>query len=466
MNKRTAISIVMVAVVLSSTFSLAGNSTAEEIPRISVGQAIERAIENDVDLRQRALDLEIARLELEAAEAMAYVPSIGFSIELPEWTSVGWATDLTGNLSANLPLPWMTGRGLTTSLGLGVDLSDGFELSQVVWEIAFSETLNLGNLDAGTAGLDVLRSAVESAERALDESVGDLVRSVLTAYADLLGLRLQSEIDSTNAETVAADRIQVERNTAEGYASENDLLEAEIRLLEAEIQAERSLQVYETALESFSRETLGIEGVFKPIEIALDLDALLVAAASLTVIEEIPPAVIYGQTSVQSALDRVVAAEEALTEARADALPQLSLDASVGADQWRIGFGLSFDLFAPDRSVDVEIAETELELAHQEYEAAWMEAENTVIRLRQELHAAIDDIELLRLEIEKWTLEEPSMAARYEAGLISAETWDAFGEELEAFRVDAIAREMALLDAYLTYREALGLELDWEGWLT
>ena len=78
---------------------------------------------------------------------------------------------------------------------------------------------------------------------------------------------------------------------------------------------------------------------------------------------------------------------------------------------------------------------------------------------------AIDDIDLMSLENEKWAIETESLTTQYEAGLISADEWDEFTDELRTFRVEAVAREVELLTTFLAYQESLGMELTWEEWL-
>ena len=57
------------------------------------------------------------------------------------------------------------------------------------------------------------------------------------------------------------------------------------------------------------------------------------------------------------------------------------------------------------------------------------------------------------------------MTAKRTAGSISDTDWAQFLEEKGAFEIDAAGRATSLLVAHLTYRNALGMELNWEDWL-
>ena len=113
----------------------------------------------------------------------------------------------------------------------------------------------------------------------------------------------------------------------------------------------------------------------------------------------------------------------------------------------------------------MEIAKANLELAEAQYAQTWRNAENEILGLARDLREAIQNIELLALEDEKWTLDEAATTAKYDADLLSIEEWDEFSEELQSFRVTAKTREVSLLTAYLAYREVLAMDLNWEEWL-
>jgi hypothetical protein len=69
------------------------------------------------------------------------------------------------------------------------------------------------------------------------------------------------------------------------------------------------------------------------------------------------------------------------------------------------------------------------------------------------------------LETEKWQLAEQVMTARHDAGTLSDSDWATFLEEKDGFTLDAAGRAASLLAAYLSYRSALGMEIQWEEWL-
>jgi len=57
------------------------------------------------------------------------------------------------------------------------------------------------------------------------------------------------------------------------------------------------------------------------------------------------------------------------------------------------------------------------------------------------------------------------MSVKYAVGSIGDADWAEYVESRDAFALEASQRETSLLLAYLSYRNALGLELEWEEWL-
>jgi outer membrane protein TolC len=196
----------------------------------------------------------------------------------------------------------------------------------------------------------------------------------------------------------------------------------------------------------------------------LSLDAILTAAHELLLVE-IPDSAVSGAAAVISAQQGVGDAEALLREARGDGLPMLSVDAKVNASEWKVGVGVSLNLFAPCRSVDIRIADASLAVAKERLDSAQKTARNRILDLRASLLASIRGGESLTLETEKWQLEGQVMTARHDAGTLSDSDWITFLEEKGGFTLDAASRAASLLAAYLSYRSALGMEIQWEEWL-
>jgi outer membrane protein TolC len=230
------------------------------------------------------------------------------------------------------------------------------------------------------------------------------------------------------------------------------------------VKAEGSAQTYAADLEAFCRSTLRVEEMCQLASIDLSTTDLLAAARTLRE-NEIPEAAISGASAVIAAEQGVASAEDDLREARADLLPSVSVNAALDSDEWSLLVGLSLDLFSPSRKANVEIAETNLELAQEKLESALDTVRDEILGLKASLLSAIRNAESLALETEKWRLEEQVMTAKRAAGSVSDSDWAQFLEEKGTFEIDAAGRATSLLVAHLTYRNALGMELNWEEWL-
>jgi len=432
--------------------------------QMSVSEALARAIAFDEDLCTARADLEMAELELQAAEESSFLPSIGLGVNAPQLSGDGWTSEIEALLNVEWSVPWLPGRGLSASLGLDFD-ARSYDLIDMTWQVSLSETLDLAGLDDGLAPIESRQRAVDTAEDKVADALSGVIQAVIGDYAEILALRLQTEIDTAAWNLATEDRAATETTAAEGYASEADIVDARIRALEAEIRAEKSHQAYDDALRTFSIERLGLSDLFEPVAINLEIDRLLEVCKALLATAEMTDAILEQDDGVQTARTRLEDARETLAEKRAAVLPELAVSASMGADQWRVGFGLSFDLFDPDRSTQVELAELKLQAAQGSFDVAWREAEARVLDAARRLQYAIDDLGVLDLEGEKWAFQEERMAARIEAGLASVSEWDEFADELRSFRVESVTREVSLLTTFLAYQEALNMKLAWEEWL-
>jgi outer membrane protein TolC len=443
---------------------LAGSvgSSGSEQRTITAPEAIQLAIQNDSGLRLANLNLTLARLRLEAAQNAAFLPSIGLSINPPGLTGAGLGQDAAAALSASLPLPWGQGS-LQASLGLDYDLSTS-AFTTPTWQVVVSDVLNLASPTEGQSSVESSERAVESAERSLAETEKSLVLSTVQSYQGLLSKAQQASQNRESVDRLEEELAQVQDLARQGYKGVQDINEAKLLLVEAQVQAEKSAATYASDLETFCRETLGIPADCTLAPLGLSLAAVL-AEAHVLLTADIPEGIISSTSTVISAKQDVVDAEAALQETRGGLLPSLSISAKVAATEWKVGVGLSFNLFSPSRSANIRIAEANLAVAEGRLESARISARNQILNQRTSLLSAVRSAESLDLETEKWQLTEEVTTARRDAGTLSDSDWAAFLDQKDSFAVDAAGRATSLLVAYLTYRGAMGMELDWEEWL-
>ena len=288
---------------------------------------------------------------------------------------------------------------------------------------------------------------------------------VIESYGDLLSSEAQLSSAEERLKRAELDFAEAKEQVQAGIRSETSLLEAELGVLNARIELEESAAGYAGEKEEFGRVILGIDEDYELASFEIDLDALSASAGELVADETAVQAGVLLTQEAKSARERVEDAREALKVVRLDALPQLSTEAGVYSGGWKVGWGISFDLFDPDRFLNIDIAAANLSLAEVKEQAALESARNIILSKQAALQRSLEDIERLSLEEQKWVLEERVMNTKREDGTIAEEDWQDFARSKEAFELEAEEREIALLTNHLSYRDALGLELKWEEWL-
>jgi len=187
--------------------------------------------------------------------------------------------------------------------------------------------------------------------------------------------------------------------------------------------------------------------------------------SGVTASQALIDAAVEASTAVRSALQSVEDAREDLASVLREMLPNLSIEAGYTNGAWALGGSIEFDFFSPDRGDRIEIARANLALAEEKLAGARTQQRNALLHQQASLVESLRDLDRLALEEEKWALEEQVMTVKHEVGSIGDADWEEYVESRDAFVLEAGQREASLLLAYLNYRDALGLELDWEEWL-
>jgi len=427
-------------------------------------EAVSLALKHHPDVKQAELSLLLAELELEASWARSTVPSISLQVNPPDLSTEGFAEDIEGAFGVGVSLPWGTQSSFSADLKMRWNRITG-EWDSPGWGISYSQRLDLAQLDVGFEELTAKQQAVADAQSALEQARNTVVLDTVEAYSDLLSTRAllnQAQVDLQQAEV---DLDGMEDQVEAGIKGETSLLEAQLAVLDARITLEQAETAYTTDKDTFGRVTLGISEDYEPVVFELLLDNLSAAATNLVIDEEIPEAAILDAREVQAAQEKVAEAKDTLRTARADALPELSIEAGIDETGWKVSWGVSFDLFEPDRFLQIDIAAANLDLAEAQLEDTQEQVRNSILNQQVTLRRSLEDLDRLPLEEEKWTLEGTVMRTKFEAGTISEQDWEDFVEEEQAFDLEKDKRVTSLLLAYLAYRDSLGLKLEWEEWL-
>jgi len=462
--KQTIAVLVLVLAISAGIPSLIAAAQSETTSGLSIGQAIDQALKHSSSIKEAKLQLEIAKLQLEAAQATSYIPTISFNLTPPSLSEDGFSGGVKGTIGTQVSLPWGTNSNLSANVGLGLNLEKA-GLDLLSWQLSFSQQLDLSQATSASDDLDSKKTALVNAEWAWTQANENVVVAVTQQFGNLLSERIGQQQAQAAAKTAQDQLSKVQAQVDGGQASRSDLLTAQLGLLDAKIKLQQSEQKYVADKASFQREMLGSDQDYDPLPIDLPLDKLQSASSELLAQSSIPSDAVENASDVRSARQAVESAKEKLTSTKLDALPSLSLQANVGKDGWKIGFGVAFTLFAPNRAINTSIAQAQLDLAQERLSAARENVRNDILTQRSSLQAALQNVQQINLQESKWSLEETINQSKLDAGLLSNADWDSFQADKDAFYQTVAETKLALVIAYLKYCNGIGVDVNWEGWL-
>gem|GEM_PF-6290426 len=432
---------------------------SHDAPVATLGDTLELSLVAHPDVAQAVFDLRKAELELAAARAKVSLPTV--QLGLSPFT-LAQGADFPGTTQGSVGLS----LGLTTGTNLSFELSPSYrwateELSYS-WRLSLSQRYDPARPTPSEArAVSEAEAKMATAQQDLEQAREGVVLAVLHSYANLLSSQ-SALADSTRSLSRAQERLAaVEAEVEAGEAGELQRLEAEIALREAEIAAHKRAVSHAAALEDLAR-TIGLA---LPSELAPrgNIAPELLEHTDELLAWDIPAEALARSRGVQSARDAAKTAEERLRALQVAAWPVPSLGLSWTDTGWRVSLNLSVSLFTPDRGVQRQIAQAELDLAQDRLASAWREAERSLAQARSSLEEAREALIIQEMEREKLALERRAAEIRREAGLVGPADWEAFLLREERFEFEFEQHLFSLLQAYLRYQRALGLELNWEG---
>jgi len=431
---------------------------------MTIANAVEQALDQHSELRQADLALRLAELELDATLASYSLPALSFQVQLPTLTLDGLTGALSGSLGGSLSLPLGTSSQLSGGLDLLWNADEG-SWALDGWSLKYSQRIDLSQPSSSRSEIERKTEAVVDSQGNLADVRDAIILETIEIYSQLLSDRdavSQAEIQWEQANDELAS---VEALVEEGIQGASALNQARLDLLEAEIKLDRLRTAYQRDLEAYARETLGTTDPIELSPFELPVDALRQAVETLIGRDDMIDAAIDASTAVRSAEQSIEDAEDDLASTLREVLPNLSIDAGYANGAWAVGGSIEFDFFAPDRGDEIEIARTHVALAEEKLAEARSEQKNALLNRQSSLLESLRDLDRLALEEEKWALQEQVISVRHELGSIGDADWAEYVESRDAFALEASQRETSLLLAYLSYRNALGLELEWEEWL-
>jgi len=462
MKRTIAVTVTILLLSLVASITIAAQS--ETVSGLSIDQAIDQALKHSSVIKEARLSLEIARLQLEAAQATSYIPTISFNLTPPSLSQDGFTGDVRGTIGTQVSLPWGTNTNLSANVGLGLNLEKA-GLDLLSWQVSFSQQLDLSQVKNASKDLEAKETALVDAEWAWEQANENVVVTVAQQFGNLLSERMGQQQAQAALKTAQDQLSKVQAQVDGGQASQSDLLAAQLSLLDGEIKLQQSEQTYAADKASFQREMLGSKQDYDPLPMDLPLDKLQSASSELLAQGTIPPEVIANASDVKNAQQAVESAKEQLASTALGALPSLSLQANVGQDGWKIVLGVAFALFSPNRAINTTIAQRQFELAQERLLATQEKVRNDFLSQRSALQTALQNVQQINLQEKKWSLEETINQSKLDAGLLSNADWESFQEQKDAFDQTVAETKLALVVAYLKYCNAIGVNVNWEDWL-
>lgn len=425
-------------------------ATAAEL---SLREAVTLALSQHPDLRKAELQVVLAELQFQASRVKTILPTLSLSLVPGKglWPEAG--------LAASLSLP----VGTTNRVSGGLQFQPGTG-SSWTWNLGFSLTLDFTRPMAAAESLDKLAAGVEDSRRALERTKNSVILSVIQGYTGLLSQQAKVDQARRNVDKAKENLASVEQKARAGLASELEVLQARLSVIQAQLAWEQAWDDFQTQKQRFLQEQLGIGEDRDLVPVTLDREALVRAVQDFLHNLDLDAAVEH-TTEVRTAQEKLQEAQKSLEQVRMSWLPTAAVEVSTGPTGLRLSWTLRFDLFAPDRTAQLKMAEVQVATATLALETARGSARQKLVREVNNVLSALKALERLPMEEERWALEEEITRRRYEAGIVSETEWQEFLASKEAFLREAKEREVSLLLSYLSLQAALEWPMDWEAWL-
>ncbi len=446
--------LIVVWLVVGTTAPVGGWATT-----LTLADAVARGLASHPDIVKASHDVRKAELELAAALARVTLPSA--QLELRPFT-LAQGADFPGTTQGSLVL----GVGLATGTNLSLELNPSYTWSvgdlSLSWRLSVSQRYDPTRPTPSAArSITDAEAQVATAQTAQVEAREDAVLSIIQSYASMLASATSLAEAHRSLVRAESTLVTVKADMADGQASKLQRLDAEIALRDAEIAVRKRATSHASAIEQFSR-TVCLEG---PIELERSGNVspeLLLHVESLLA-RDIPELALARSSAVRNATEAVATAEDRIRSLQVGGWPVPLVSVTWSEGGWRVALSMSVSLFAPDRAAQRDLAQAELELAHDRLASAWGDAERTILQARGNLEQASEAVAVMKMEREKLALERAATEIRLEAGLLGPSDWESFLGREERFESDHEQLLLSLLQAYFRYQQALGVALDPEG---
>ncbi|MFB6286566.1 MAG: TolC family protein [Candidatus Bipolaricaulia bacterium] len=448
----------LVAIIIASMAVASAQKAQRQTASVTLERAVSLALDRHPSVRKAELNREMAELKLDAARAERSRPSLGLSAT-PFSPALA---EFPGTSRVDVSAQWALPVGVELSLSVGATYDWDAQRVDWPWNVGLSYTWNPSDPSV-TDALPEAR-ALERAQRSLRQARDEAVLATIERFQEIRADRSARERARASLEDARAALAQAKADVEAGRASERDRLTAKRSLKEAQIQLQQVQNAYNNAKRAL-RADLRIDRPFELVNPQIELNDVISRAEDLLA-RAIPDEAVAEASSVEEARRRVAKAETELRSLARSRWPSVTLSPSWQRDQgFQVALNLQADLFSPGLSPKRERARKALALARHRLEQARRSAKAQIRDRQRSLRQALRDVELRRLQAEQAQLSTDIARRKRDSGLIGPTEWaEAQAERRRA--QDKLARaEVELISAYLRYRLALGLDLNWEAML-
>lgn len=448
----------LVAVIIASMTAASAQEAQPQTASVTLERAVSLALDRHPSVREAALNREMAAFKLNAARAERSRPSLGVSAT-PFSPAL---SEFPGTSRVDVSSQWALPVGAELSLSAGATYDWGAQRVDWPWNVGLSYTWNPSDPTLNETLPEA--QALEQAQQSLRQARDEVILATVERFQEIRADRSALERARASLEDAQAALEQVDADVEAGRASELDRLEATRSLKEAQIQLQQAQNAYTKAKRAL-RADLRIDRPFELVTPQIELNDVASRAEGL-LSRAIPDGAVAEASSVEQARRRVAEAESELRSLARSRWPSVTLSPSWQRDRgFQLGVNLQADLFSPGVNSQRERARKALDLARHRLEQARRSAEAQIRDRQRSLRQALRDVELRRLQAEQAELSTDIARRKRDSGLIGPTEWaEAQAERRRA--QDKLARaEVELISAYLRYRLALGLDLNWEAML-
>jgi outer membrane protein len=199
--------------------------------KLTLSESIRQALDHNLDIRIAEIQLE--EMESKVAQSKAsFKPKL--DLELAPATWAGKLDSLDYEPQAGLSVSLLTKRGTTCSLNLEQEKGEDEKINTSLSFILTQKILPFPRVDSSYLALEKSLLDLEQKRVTLEEEKNSLKLEVTVSFYDILKRQREMELKGLHLEQAREDLLVVEDKWENQLASDVDLLEAQMKVADAE----------------------------------------------------------------------------------------------------------------------------------------------------------------------------------------------------------------------------------------